>query len=144
MLNRASLVVQMVKKKNLLAMQETGVWSLGGKDSLENGMAPHCSILAENPMDNPMQNSPKENPMDRGAWQATVMGLQSVKHEWTTTHTLKGWMSCLLSPGKLLETSLDLCSSQQLPGCGSFLWRLLGVPRQLWEADPSLSCMLPY
>ena len=38
------LVAQMVK--NLLAMQETRIWSLGWEDSLENGMATHFSILA--------------------------------------------------------------------------------------------------
>jgi len=32
--------------KNLLAMQETRVQSLGGEDSLEKGMAIHSSILA--------------------------------------------------------------------------------------------------
>ena len=32
--------------KNLPAMQETQVLSLGGKDPLEMGMATHCSILA--------------------------------------------------------------------------------------------------
>ena len=40
----ASLVAQMVK--NLLAMQETWVWSLGWEDPLEKGMATYCSILA--------------------------------------------------------------------------------------------------
>ena len=40
----ASLVAQMVK--NLPAMQETWVQSLGGEDPLEKGMATHCSILA--------------------------------------------------------------------------------------------------
>ena len=40
----ASLVVQMVK--NLLAMQETQVWSLGWEVPLERGMATHSSILA--------------------------------------------------------------------------------------------------
>ena len=39
-----SLVAQMVK--NLLAMQETRVHSLGREDSLEKGMATHSSILA--------------------------------------------------------------------------------------------------
>ena len=38
--------------KNLSAVQETQVWSLGGKDPLEEGMATHSSILAwKNPMD---------------------------------------------------------------------------------------------
>ena len=39
-----SLVAQIVK--NLPAMQETRVRSLGQEDSLEKGMAPHSSILA--------------------------------------------------------------------------------------------------
>ena len=42
--NRASLVAQMVK--NMPAMQETQVQSLGQEDSLEKGMATHFSILA--------------------------------------------------------------------------------------------------
>ena len=32
--------------KNLTAMQETWVWSLGWEDLLEKGMATHFSILA--------------------------------------------------------------------------------------------------
>ena len=40
----AYLVVQMVK--NLPAMQETWVWSLGQKDPLEKDLATHSSILA--------------------------------------------------------------------------------------------------
>ena len=40
----ASLVAQMVK--NLPAMQETWVQSLGGEDSLEKGLATHSSIFA--------------------------------------------------------------------------------------------------
>ena len=41
---RASLVAQMIK--NLPAVQETQVRSLGGEDPLEKGMATHSSILA--------------------------------------------------------------------------------------------------
>ena len=55
---RVSLVAQMVK--NLPAMQEMQVWSLGWENPLEKGMATHSSILAW------------RIPMDRGAWQATV------------------------------------------------------------------------
>ena len=58
---RASLEAQMVK--NLPAMQETWVQSLGWEDSLEKGMATHCSILAW------------RIPMDRRDWQATVHGV---------------------------------------------------------------------
>ena len=46
--------------KNLLAMREICVQSLGWEDSLEEDMATHSSILAW------------RIPMDRGAWQATV------------------------------------------------------------------------
>ena len=46
--------------KNLPAMQETWVSSLGWEDPLEEGMATHSSILAW------------IIPMDRGAWWATV------------------------------------------------------------------------
>ena len=55
---KASLVAQMLK--NLPAVWETWVRSLGWKDPLEKGMATHSSILAW------------RTPMDRGTWQATV------------------------------------------------------------------------
>ena len=57
----ASLVAQMVR--NLPAMQETQVQSLGWEDLLEKGMA------------TPLQYSCLENPIDRGAWWATVRGV---------------------------------------------------------------------
>jgi len=47
--------------KNLPAMRETWVQSLGWENPLEKGMATHCS-------------------MDRGAWWATVHGSQRVRH----------------------------------------------------------------
>ena len=53
----ASLVAQLVK--NLPAIWETWVQSLGWEDPLEEGMATHTSILVW------------RTPMDRGAWQAT-------------------------------------------------------------------------
>ena len=43
-MSSSSLVAQMVK--NLPAMQETWVRSLGWEDPLEKGMATHSSILA--------------------------------------------------------------------------------------------------
>ena len=54
--------------KNLPAIQETQVQSLGWQDPLEKGMATQlqCSCL--------------ENPMDRGAWQATVHGVTKSQH----------------------------------------------------------------
>ena len=49
--------------KNLPAMQETWVQSLGREDPLEKEMATQ------------LQYSCLENPMDRGAWRATVRGV---------------------------------------------------------------------
>ena len=43
-ISSVALVAQRVK--NLPAMQETGVWSLGQEDPLEKEMATHSSILA--------------------------------------------------------------------------------------------------
>ena len=54
-------MAQMVK--NLPAMWETWVLSLGWGDPLEEGMATHCSVLAWRIL------------MDRGAWQGTVHGI---------------------------------------------------------------------
>ena len=55
------LVAQIVK--NLPAMQETQVQSLGQKDPVEKGNG------------NPLQYACPENSMDRGAWRAIVHGV---------------------------------------------------------------------
>ena len=65
---RVSLVAQMVK--NLPAMWEAQVWSLGREDVLEKGKATHASILA-------WRIPPTEEP---GKLQA--MGSQKVGHDW--------------------------------------------------------------
>ena len=49
--------------KNPPATQETQVWSLGWEDPLEKETG------------DPLQYSRLGNPMDRGAWQATVHGV---------------------------------------------------------------------
>ena len=64
--NGTSMVAQLVK--NLPAMQETWVQFLGWEDPLEKGIATHSSILAW------------RIPMDRGAWRATVHGVERVGH----------------------------------------------------------------
>ena len=63
----ASLVAQMVK--NLPAMQETRVQSLGQEGSPGEGNG------------NPLQYSCLESPVDTGAWWATVHGVQRVRHD---------------------------------------------------------------
>ena len=95
------------------AMQETQVRILDGEDPPEKGQATHSSILglpggsdgkasvynagdlgsipgsgrsAGEGNGNPLQHYCLENPMDRGAWQATQsMGLQRVGHDWATS-----------------------------------------------------------
>ena len=58
--------------KNLPAMQETQVQSLGQEGPLKKEMATYSSILAW------------DNPMDRGAWRATVHGVARVGHDLAT------------------------------------------------------------
>ena len=58
---QGSLVAQMVK--NLPAVQETQVRSLGQEDSLEKEMSTHSSLLAQ------------RIPWREGAWWATVHGV---------------------------------------------------------------------
>ena len=69
-----SLVAQMVK--NLPAMWETQVWSLGWEDPLEKEMSTPSCLL------------PWRIPWTEGAWQATVHGVaKSATHTHTHTHT---------------------------------------------------------
>ena len=68
-------------KESAMPVQETQeiqVPALGLENPLEKGMA------------YPLQYSRLENPMDKGAWRATVHGLQRVGHNWCNlagTHT---------------------------------------------------------
>ena len=70
----ASSVAQMVK--NVPAMEETQVWSLGQEDPLEKGMAIHSSVLAWRI---PWIEEP-------GGLQ--FRGSQRVRHSWTTNISL--------------------------------------------------------
>ena len=65
--SQASLMAQLVKKKNPPPIWETWVWSLGWEDPLEKGTATHSSILAW-----------------RIPWTVQSMGLQRVRHDWVT------------------------------------------------------------
>ena len=64
---RASLVAQILK--NLPAMQETQVRSLGQEDPLEEEMATHSSVLAW------------EIPWTEETGELQSMGLQRVRHD---------------------------------------------------------------
>ena len=90
--------------KNLPAMQETWVQSLGWEDSLEKGMATHSCICLE-------------NSMDRGDWQGMV---HRVREELDTTELLTQWHQTVKDKSQtsketefiqtvaIMENSLDL------------------------------------
>ena len=98
----ASLVAQTVK--NLPAIQETQVWSLGREDPLEKGMAIHSNILA-------WKIPRTEEP---GGLQS--VGSQRVKHNWAT-NTSTFW--CL----QLVGLGFEVRSGQgAVPPASQFVW----------------------
>ena len=83
-----ALVAQLVK--NLPAMRETWVLSLGVEDPLEEGRAADSSILAW------------RIPMDRGAWQAAVHGVAKSRTRlsdftFTFMHWRRKWQPSVLA-----------------------------------------------
>ena len=62
----SSLIAQLVKKSACNAGDQGSTPGLGRSPGEGNG--------------NPLQDSCLENPMDRGAWQATVHGVAIVRH----------------------------------------------------------------
>ena len=93
---RSSLVAQWWRTH--LPMQKTWVWSLGWKDPPGGGNG------------NPLQCSCLGNPMDRGAWQATVRG---VAKESDTTEQLNNNNK---SNGKNLEPPVSAAHLWMSPG----------------------------
>ena len=92
---QSSLVAQMVK--HLYAMQETRVQSLGWEDPLEKEMAAHSSILAW------------KIPWTAEPSGLLSMGLQRVRHDWTTSlhFMLKAdLLYCLFQAGRSLEQEI--------------------------------------
>ena len=108
-----SLVTQMVKQ--LPAMQENRVWSLGWEDPLEKEMATQYSCLG--------------NPKDGGAWQTTVYGV-SKSQTWLNDFTFFLYIPAtsskdflfLLGPYHFCHL---LCPSlpEMLPWYLSFSWK---------------------
>ena len=121
----ASLVAQTVK--NLPAIQETQVRSLDRKDPVKKEMATHSSILA------------KENPLDRGAWWATVHGghKESDTTEWLALST---WILYRIwAPFRALLASLQAQTVKNLPAMRETWVRSLGQKspwRRAWQPTP--------
>ena len=105
--------------KNLPAVRETWVQSLGWEDLLEKGMATHSSILAW------------RIPMDRGAWWATVPGVTKCHNEAQHSRAAQscknksGWWSgerTYLLPGQ---------APKNLPGQPSLLFSLSAIQMRI-------------
>ena len=91
---RASPMTHWVKNPPAMQeTQETGVWSLGHEDRLEEEMVTHFSIL--------------KNPMDRGAWQATIHRVAKSQRQ-LSTHMPRQNKSKALSQLKTNYTLTDV------------------------------------
>ena len=122
----ASLVTQMVK--NLPAIQETQVRSLGQKDPVEKEMATCSSILV------------KENLLDRGAWWATYSPWGHKESDMTEWLTLSTWIlyriwACF----RALLASLQAQTVKNLPAMRETWVRSLGqkIPWRAWQPTPA-------
>ena len=96
MVRYAFLVAQMVK--HLSTMRETQVQALGWEYPLEKEMAIHSSTIAW------------KNPMDRGAWQATVYGVAKSQTRLSDFTSLQGTLDTVLN-----ATDTEMSSSQFCP-----------------------------
>ena len=83
--------------KNLPAMRETWVLSLGWEDPLEEGMVTHLSIHAWRIC------------MDREAWQLQSTGLQKLGGDWANKHNTaqKNIYSIERNPTNQFKNSLE-------------------------------------
>ena len=63
-------------------------------DSRDMGSIPRSRRSPGGGHGNTRQYSCLENPMDRGAWWATVMGSQQAGHAWVTEHTHRPQVVC--------------------------------------------------
>ena len=104
------LVAQMIK--NLPAVWETWIWTLGPEDPLEKGMATHSRVLA-------WKIPSTEEP---GGLQS--MGLQRVRHDWATnvpwSMPLRSYLQFIWRDGWPHPSFLGKLSSRR--GAGIKIW----------------------
>ena len=104
----ASLVAQMVK--NLPAMQETWVQSLGWEDLLEKEIATYSSILAWGRI-----------PWTEEPGRLKSIGLQRIRHDWAMNFSFSSRSFCYMIFKSLLAGHEHLSPpSPPLPSCDSF------------------------
>ena len=127
--------------KNLSAMQETWVQSLGQEDPLEKGMAPHSSILA--------WRIPWTEEDDR----LQSVGSQRVGHDWATfpffTECIYSVLKTIYMGGYMVSPSLEVCVRTPLRAGfieNSATEDCVPSSRSIWaflcERAPSASCTL--
>ena len=117
---------------------------LDGKESTCNAgdlsLIPRSWIFPGEGNGNPLHYSCLWNSMDRGAWGLQSMGLQRVRHDWATEHTLLFW-GCIGSWLLLWGLSLVVVGEQRLLSsysmwaspCGGFsCWG--AQPVDLWDS----------
>ena len=68
-------------------------------DIREAGLIPGSGRSPGGGHGNPLQDSCLENPVERGAWQATILGVSKsqTRLKWLSTHKFIFWVSCLSS-----------------------------------------------
>ena len=103
--------------KNLPAMRETWVWSLGWEDPLEEGMATHSSILAWRIL------------MHRGAWRAAVHGVAKSRALLSDWACMQAW-SGLLWKESTWHTSWHVVGTQHVRYCFYWLCSFLLLPER--------------
>ena len=114
--------------KNLTAMQETPVWSLGQEDSPGEGN------------DNPLQCSCMENSMDRETWGLQSMGSQRVRCDWmTNTITTQAYKNRVGWPLRIWSQT-HLSTTENM----SFLWTVADprTPPAVLRTIPTSSTLM--
>ena len=117
----AFLVTQTVK--NLPAMQETQVQSLGQEDPLEKGMAAHSSILAWS------------FPWTEEPGRIQSMGSQRVRHDWATKHST--WEMSFPGDSDSKESACNAGGQGSIPGLGRSPGKGNGNPLQYFCLEDS-------
>ena len=121
---RLPFIAQLVK--NLPAMQETWIQSLGWEDPPGEG---NC---------NPLQYSCLENPMDRGAWQATVHRVARVGHDFMIKPPPSHLLGAHLSGPDFLLHSACFCLLLQNPQIIAFCVLSRGFSCSQWDRQAVL------
>ena len=86
-------------------------------DSGDTGSIPESGRPLGGGNGNPLRYPCQENPMDRGAWWATVHGLQRLRHDCATKHTHSfNTLPDIIGQALMQAQMVDSCTSVCLEG----------------------------